>query len=250
MPRMTEAGSPSIENPTYWWYQARAQLLQTVMEEHVHAEGRLLDVGSADGPSVGWLRGRRQRVALDVDPRGLDDGDVCGSATALPFEDASFSTVAAFDVIEHCEPEATALAEIHRVLEPGGHLLMSVPAYQWAWTHHDDLNHHHRRYTRGRARQAVSAAGFEVVRATYAFTGTFPFFAADRLLTRFRQRHQPPPRLRPDEVAPLPSVGRAVEKVLLTATDVDRRLLGGRDLPFGSSVLLVACKRRSSGNDA
>ena len=79
MPRMTEAGSPSIENPTYWWYQARAQLLQTVMEEHVHAEGRLLDVGSADGPSVGWLRGRRQRVALDVDPRGLEDGDVCGS---------------------------------------------------------------------------------------------------------------------------------------------------------------------------
>lgn len=243
MPRMTEAGSPSIEDPTYWWYQARADLLRTTMEEHADDAEWLLDVGSADGPSVGWLRGRRERVALDVDPRGLEDGDVCGSATALPFRSESFGTVAAFDVIEHCDSESTALAEIHRVLRPGGHLLMSVPAYEWAWTHHDDLNGHYRRYTRTRARRAVEAAGFEVVRATYAFCGTFPFFAADRLLTRLRQRRLPAPVLRPDEVAPLPSVGRVVEKVLLGATALDRRLLGTRDLPFGSSVLLVARKQ-------
>ena len=92
-------------------------------------------------------------MMLDIDPRGLEPGGVCGSALALPFGDATFDVVCAFDVVEHCEPEALALAELARVLKPGGRLLISVPAYQWAWTEFDEENGHHRRYTR-RARRA------------------------------------------------------------------------------------------------
>lgn len=239
---VTEAGSPSIEAPDYWWYQARASLLQTVMEPHIGDVRRLLDVGSADGPSVDWLRGRGQRVALDMDARGLEPGDVCGSATALPFASETFDVVAAFDVIEHCDPESAALSEIARVLVPGGRLLMSVPAYQWAWTHHDVLNHHHRRYTRQRARTAVVGAGLHVLRDTYAFCGTFPFFAIFRLLARFRQRRLPDPVVTPDGVLPLPEVGAMTERMLLSVSSIDRRLLPTIDLPFGSSVLVVAQK--------
>ncbi len=212
MRRVSTAGSPSIDAPTYWWYRARAELLQVVMEPHVGDPGRLLDVGSADGPSVGWLRDKGSRVALDLDPRGLVPGDVCGSVTRLPFADDTFDVIGAFDVIEHCADESGALTEIRRVLTPGGRLLMSVPAYEWAWTHHDVLNHHQRRYTRPRAVAAVQAAGLDVVRATYAFAGTFPFFAADRVLTRLRERRQDEPTLEDDVVAPLPEVGGTVER--------------------------------------
>ena len=106
---------------------------------------------------------------------------MCGSALALPFEDAAFDAVSAFDVIEHCEPEATALAEVRRVLRPGGKFVMSVPAYTWAWTDFDVANGHHRRYTKGRAVAAVERAGFTVQRATYGFATVFPMFAAERL---------------------------------------------------------------------
>ena len=101
---------------------------------------------------------------------------------------------------------------------------MSVPAYSWAWTHHDVLNHHQRRYTRPRARAAVEGAGLEVLRATYAFAGTFPFFVADRVRTRLRERRLPEPDLHADVVAPLPEVGPLVERVLLGASRIDRRL--------------------------
>ncbi len=178
---MITAGSPSLNAPEYWWYTARARLLQTVLEPYAAGARRVLDVGSADGPSVGWLAASDLKVAMDIDPRGLVPGGVCGSATALPFADASFDVVAAFDVIEHCAPEALALSEAARVLAPGGVFLMSVPAYQWAWTDFDEANHHHRRYTRRRAVDAVTRAGFRVERATYAFGATFPAFAADRL---------------------------------------------------------------------
>ena len=240
----TTGGSPSIAQSDYWWYRARTRILETVMKPYVGTPRRLLDVGSADGPSVTWLEGTAEHhVSLDVDPRGLADGGVCGSAIRLPFTDGSFDVVAAFDVIEHCEPEAAALAEIERVLAPGGRFLMSVPAYNWAWTRHDDHNHHYRRYTLRRAVESIRAAGLSPVRATYGFTGTFPMFAAQRLVTRVKERGPARAQQLPDGgVAPLPEVSPGIEKVLLGATRIDERLLTRLDLPFGSSVLVAAVK--------
>lgn len=236
---MITAGSPSLNAPEYWWYTARARLLQTVLEPYAAGARRVLDVGSADGPSVGWLTASDLKVAMDIDPRGLVPGGVCGSATALPFAAASFDVVAAFDVIEHCAPEALALSEAARVLVPGGVLLMSVPAYQWAWTDFDEANHHHRRYTRRRAVDAVTGAGFRVERATYAFGATFPAFAADRLRRRISERRAPTPVL-PGTEPELPQVHPLVERALLRATRIDERVLRSRDLPFGSSVVVAA----------
>ena len=188
---MATVGSPSIEHPGYWWYRARGELLRVALQKYVAGNGRLLDVGSADGPSVGWLRDRGHRVALDVDPRGLGPGDVCGSVTRLPFVDG------------------------------------------------------HRRYTRPRAVAAVRDEGLEVLRASYIFTGTFPFFAADRLRTRWRERRSPATDPAAGAVPELPSVSPAVERLLLGATRVDRALLGRGDLPFGSSVVVAARKPSS-----
>jgi SAM-dependent methyltransferase len=238
---MTETGSPSIGVPDYWWYRARAETLETVLSDHVGEPRRLLDVGSADGPSVNWLRGHGKQVALDVDPRGLGPGGVCGSALQLPFGDEVFDVVAAFDVIEHCDPEVQAIGEVYRVLTPGGRFLVSVPAYQWAWTQFDDHNHHFRRYTRRRAVRALKQVGFTVDRATYMFGATFPLFAAQRLVTRMKERGRKS-ELAAGEVPALPKVSKGAERVLMGLSSLDRRILGRRNLPFGSSVVVVARK--------
>jgi SAM-dependent methyltransferase len=246
MNRVSDPGSPSLANPDYWWYQVRAELLELALRDAVDGSGSnplsILDLGSADGPSVGWLRTRGRRVGMDIDPRGLHVGDVCGSAMDLPFGPASFDVVAAFDVIEHCEPEDRALAEVGRVLKPGGRFLMSVPAYHWAWTAHDERNGHHRRYTRRRAVAAVTRAGFDVERATYMFAGTFPVFALDRLRRRLTERRPPTTPAADDGVADLPEVGPTVERLLSGLSSLDRRLISRRDLPFGSSVVIAATK--------
>ncbi len=235
-------GSASLTEPEYWWYVARTDLLRTVLEERIGDASTLLDVGSADGPSVSWLDGHGHRVMLDVDPRGLEPGGVCGSALALPFRDGAFDVVCAFDVVEHCEPEAQALAELARVLKPGGRLLLSVPAYEWAWTAFDEENGHHRRYTRKRAQRAVAAAGLRVTRSTYAFAGVFPFFAAERLLRRARGAVTRQGARHAVETVRLPSVPPLLARMFLWLSRREGRLLARRDLPFGSSVLLAAVK--------
>jgi SAM-dependent methyltransferase len=243
MTHVPHGGSPSIAAPDYWWYRARAELLRVALESHIGEHRRLLDVGSADGPSVGWLTAP-QKVSLDLDSRGLrPPAGVCGSVLALPFADAAFEVVGAFDVVEHCDPEDVALAELRRVLEPGGRLLMSVPAYQWAWSDHDVANGHRRRYTRPRAVTAVEAAGFEVVRATYGFASVFPVFVAERAVRGVKHRLSPAADAGPADVVDVPSVGARLERALLGLCRWDERLLARRDLPFGSSVFLAAVKR-------
>jgi SAM-dependent methyltransferase len=194
---------------------------------------------------VGWLRRGAHHVSLDLDPRGLQPpAGVCGSVLGLPFASESFDVVTAFDVLEHCNPEDAAVGELHRVLAPGGRLLLSVPAYEWAWSDHDVANGHHRRYTRRRAVAALESGGLVVQRATYAFTGVFPMFAGERLLRRARQRMSGAQDREPADVVTVPQISPAVERVLLGLSRLDERLLRRRDLPFGSSVLVAAVRPR------
>jgi len=232
-------GSASIVAPDYWWYVARADLLEVTLRSHVEGAGLTLDLGSADGPSAAWVREASARtVSLDIDPRGLGAEGVCGSALALPFEDGVFDVVTAFDVIEHCEPEDTALDEVRRVLRPGGHLVLSVPAYSWAWTDFDVANGHHRRYTTARAAAAVERAGFVTDRVTYGFASVFPMFAVERAARRLTRRREHGPA----DIVGLPQLPGPLNSALLGLSRIDRAVLARRDLPFGSSVFLAATR--------
>jgi SAM-dependent methyltransferase len=229
----TQLGSSSLDHPDYWWYRARAGLLQTTLEGFLGNPDVALDVGSADGPSVGWMRGAHIQITMDINPEGLVPGEgVCGSALALPFADESFDVVSAFDVVEHCEPESQALDELTRVLRPGGRLLLSVPAYQWAWSDHDVRAGHYRRYTKRRLVSAVNRTGVETRRVTYGFCSMFPFFVAERLARQVKR----------GDAQRLTAVPKTLERALMRLARLDQRLLARRDLPFGSSVFLAAVK--------
>jgi SAM-dependent methyltransferase len=233
MPTGTSApGSASLANPVYWWYRARSELMHEVFASHLHPGDRLLDVGSADGPSIGWLVDGIRRTAVDLDPGGLQPGDICASVTSLPFRRGAFDVVSAFDVVEHIASESSVLLELRRVVRPGGLVLLSVPAYQWAWTPFDVAAGHHRRYTRQRLVRAVEAAGLRVERSTYAFTSTFLLFAIDRITSRLG--------LRPPEDPAATRLPTWLDRSLLRLATVDRWFLRWTDLPFGSSVFLVA----------
>ena len=95
-------------------------MLRTVLQPYVGSPERLLDVGSADGPSVGWLNAG-QLASLDLDPRGLrPPSGICGSVLALPFADASFDAVVCCVSVDYLVRPVEVFADVARVLRPGG----------------------------------------------------------------------------------------------------------------------------------
>jgi SAM-dependent methyltransferase len=69
-----------------------------------------------------------------------------GLVTSLPFADAAFDLVCAFDIVEHVDDEAAALGEISRVAKPGAAILISLPLHPQRWTAFDEFVGHCRRY--------------------------------------------------------------------------------------------------------
>ncbi|MGH8031228.1 MAG: class I SAM-dependent methyltransferase [Luteimonas sp.] len=86
-------------------------------------------------------------------------------ADALPFADASFDLVCAFDIVEHIADDTAAIAELARVCKPDATLLLSVPLHMTAWTPFDAFVGHYRRYEPAALQALLAEHGFAVERS-------------------------------------------------------------------------------------
>lgn len=97
--------------------------------------GRVLDVACGTGGGSAMLARRAAVIGLDADAGAIElarsrEPEVdfrLGAVPPLPFESAAFDTVVSFETIEHLEADREFVAEIRRVLKPGGALLLSTP---------------------------------------------------------------------------------------------------------------------------
>jgi SAM-dependent methyltransferase len=145
---------------------------------------RVLDVAGGDGYWAGRARARGARaVALDLAGAKLKYGDrltdppalIMGDALELPFADASFDRVMSVCAIEHFDDGGRALAEMARVLAPGGELVMSADALtrakQWPrlYQAHCERYHVQRTYSHDELTALLAARGLTVVAHQYQF---------------------------------------------------------------------------------
>ncbi len=106
----------------------------------------------------------------------------------MPFADGDFDLAVSLDVIEHLDDDIGALREMRRVVAQDGVLLVTVPAYPWLWSAHDEINHHHRRYTQDSLLQGAQRAGWHSVRTTYFNSLLLPVAIVLRLLERLSRK--------------------------------------------------------------
>ena len=103
---------------------------------------------------------------------------------ALPFDDGAFDLILATDVLEHIERDDLAAASCAGSPPRDALLLVTVPAYRWLWSQHDDSHHHLRRYTQPELRARLAGAGWRPVLQTYFNALLLPPIALVRLLAR------------------------------------------------------------------
>jgi SAM-dependent methyltransferase len=233
---------------SYWWYRARRKdLIETVRSLPTPVSPHVLDVGCGTGYSLDELVGALSATGFGIDASphaaALWNGDTLvyrclASANELPFEDGRFDVVVSADVIGCDGVDAEkALREMARVLRPSGHLVLFAPAYQWMRSRHDRAVHSVRRFTRGHLQRMVLRAGFDILRSTYRFFLFFPMIAVLRLATKpLASRNDLASR---SDLRPLP---RWINRSLLALASWEMTRLGKLDLPWGSSVMIVARK--------
>lgn len=169
---------------THWWFRGRRTVYFGLLEHHFQEAppARVLDCGAGMGGFLQGLAKIGQRVfATDIDldsvrhcaERGCAES-VVSNGYALPYADASFDLVCMFDTIEHIPDDHRAMAEVVRVLKPGGFVFVSVPAYQFLYANNDRVAQHYRRYTRGGLRRLFEGAGLSVERNTHTNVFLFP----------------------------------------------------------------------------
>ena len=225
---------------THWWFRSKRTLVLSLLRRYGALGGPGLDVGCGAGGTLAVLARQGTWVGVDADPaalalsrrRGL--ARLAGSgAEALPFREGTFAACLCLDLLYHrnVASESGVLRECHRVLRPGGLLLVTDSAFTWLRSAHDEAVHGARRYTRRELVARVRAAGFTPVLASYAYCLVFPAWQPSA------SRGGAPPG--GSDVFPLP---RPLNTALLGVQAVERALLRLSPLPFGSSVVLVARK--------
>jgi SAM-dependent methyltransferase len=92
---------------------------------------------------------------------------VRGECTQIPFLEGSFDIVTALDVLEHIPDDRKAVAEMIRVLKPGGLLVLTVPALMSLWSDWDVSLHHQRRYLKNNLLELMDASVICCLHAAY-----------------------------------------------------------------------------------
>ncbi len=232
----------------HFWYSGFHGFVRPLLAAAVRGDRsrRVLDAGCGTGANLGLLAEFGVACGIDVTLSGLLLGRrggtrrvACATACRLPFPAGVFDVVTSFDVLYCLEDadERAAIAEMFRVLRPGGGAVVSVPAFDALRGEHSVFVHERRRYTRAGLRAALEHAGFRIERLTC--TNAVLFFPLLVKRSWQRARGLPHPEHARSDFWQPPAPLNALLAGFLRAEAHLVRLI---DLPFGSTVVCLARK--------
>ena len=166
---MVTAFDAFYENPNYIQYKRllfNYLLRKGIIEQYLPDCGKpILDIGSGIAPMVPAGAGM---FLSDMSVPGMrimkTEGYLCSvlDIQRLGLCSGSFKTVVCSEVLEHIPEDELALAELARVLAPGGRLIITVPLHRYYWSRDDDFVGHCRRYSPSELLTKLNRAGLDV----------------------------------------------------------------------------------------
>ena len=226
----------------HWWWRTREQILLRKIRQILAGveRPRMLDVGCGAALFFDALEPFGHVEGVESDAAAVGQSGkwrsriVVGELDDAYRPSAPFDLILLLDVLEHTRVPEQLLRQAARHLTATGRILVTVPAFQWLWTAHDDLNHHVARYTADEMRRIFSRADLVAVETRYMFQS----LVLAKLLVRGREALT-------SSVARVPTIPPAALNRATQAWFTVEDALAGR-LPFGASVVAVAAPRRSN----
>jgi ubiquinone/menaquinone biosynthesis C-methylase UbiE len=233
----------------FWWYRGMRRImfrLFDTMRGQLPSRSFVLEAGCGTGffakamtERYGW-----RIVPVDLGSEGLAYAKALGvtnlaqcNIASLPLRSNCFDAVVSMDVIVHFPKgeEGQSIAEMFRVLKPGGHLFLRVSALEALRSRHSIHVLERQRFTRNRLIRAVRAQGFSVDWCSYANSILSPVaFVKFRIVE---------PLIRSEETSGVKPVSPWLDKILHAALKAEAHWLGKRSrFPIGQSLILIARK--------
>jgi len=227
----------------YWWYVARRDLAMELLNGEINGSAStrmILDVGCGTGANMSAFSDLAPTIGIDASMDALHFCRARGIQTValtgieeMPFSCGTFDIVTALDVLEHTDDDLHCLREIHRVSKEKGLVLITVPAYGFLWSEHDEALKHRRRYTAHELRNKLTVSGFEVIRTSYFISTLFFPILALRIWQGLRK----------DSTRPKTSLyllPNWINSALVGLLSLERKLFQQMNIPFGVSIVALA----------
>ncbi len=227
----------------HWWWRAREEFLMSVLKTlSLPPRPTVLDIGCGGG----WFFDRLATLNANVEGLEFDSALATSDSTKSrrihvgPFDRTfdpkkKYSLILMLDVLEHLPDPEAALIHATELLEPNGRIVITVPAFLWLWTKHDELNRHFTRYSKRSFLELANRTPLRIDRSQYFFHWLVPLKIGVRLKEALVATDPSPPTVPP----------AIVNKAMYGLSRVEQNLWGRLPLPFGSSLLIVGGSSRN-----
>lgn len=224
------------ETEDSWWYRGRISVVRSALRRaHTPKRNTALDLGAGYGGMCSLLKDYAESIdAFEPDREAMRElahrgyRHIYTDVTQALAE--KHNIVGLFDVLEHIENDESMLNRLHDSLAEDGVLILTVPAYQWLWSAHDERNRHFRRYRACELRQKLVESGFEVRVISYWNTVLFPVAALMRMLGIAGESSLSP--------------NSFINTILLQLIRLEAFITRVVSLPFGLSLVAIAVKKK------
>lgn len=213
----------------HWWFVARRAILKSLISRF-RLGGKTLEIGAGTGgnidifsPDAFFLEPSEEAVVF------LSKSSKNIIKTTIEDFDTSelFDFIACLDVLEHLENDELALAKIMNLMSESGKLLLTVPAYMFLWSKHDEILHHNKRYTLTEIEDLLNRVGLKIEFKSYFNMLLFPLALVGRMIGKTGTR--------------IPN--KILNFIFLNIFTFEKYLLKFFNFPFGLSIVVI-CYRK------
>jgi SAM-dependent methyltransferase len=232
----------------HWWFVGRQKVIKSFlsMEKLSELGSEVLEVGCGVGGNVNLLSSTTSYLGIDMHLPAVDyckekypqQSFRCSRIEDLPSEVKvrNFDSIYFLDVLEHLDQDVLVLRESSNFLKHGGKVLITVPAFNFLWSPHDEFVHHVRRYTKSSLGKSLEEAGYNIERMTYFNFILFPLAMIQRVGMKLAKK-----KLNRHISTPPYLVNWIFEKVF----SFEAVLLKYVDFPVGLSIIAVVTKKQT-----
>ena len=228
-----EAFNKDVTDTNWWWGKARMEIVSDSIKD-IKAKN-ILEIGAGYGGMTKMLSSFGNVKAIEPDDEAakyLKDNlgiDTYHGTFESFSEIEKYDLVTCFDVLEHIKNDKEALFKMESLINDKGALIITVPAYMFLWSKHDEVNYHYRRYTQNGLISKLPKS-LVIKRISYFNTLLFPMAVIDKLfLSKENRSYSLAPNI-------------LINEILYRIFVMEKNILRNYNFPFGISIMLIAEK--------